>query len=199
MKELESCILTEPRKEQDKGTNSVVCGILQKYCFVFWTNSIFREYVQPTNQHTRDFMHAFASSSASLCLCVCVCVSVCVSVSVSVCVSVSVSVSVSVHPCRGGGSGTDNKFGLRVNPWTLIRVQHRQFSVWFNLNVMWAVERQSQRCFPGVAFLLRSSVQCYIMIISRGSGADIGLPLYPRPSILGGQNLRFTPVPVITD
>ncbi len=37
------------------------------------------------------------------------------------------------------------------------------------------------------------------LFISRGSLADIGLPLYPRPSVLGGQNLRFTPVPVITD
>ncbi len=37
------------------------------------------------------------------------------------------------------------------------------------------------------------------IIISRGSGADIGLPLYLHPSVLGGQNLRFTPVPVITD
>ncbi len=35
--------------------------------------------------------------------------------------------------------------------------------------------------------------------ISRVSGADIGLPLYLRPSVLGGQNLRFTPVPVIID
>ncbi len=35
--------------------------------------------------------------------------------------------------------------------------------------------------------------------ISRVSGADIGLPLYPRLSVLGRQNLRFTPVPVITD
>ncbi len=29
--------------------------------------------------------------------------------------------------------------------------------------------------------------------------SDIGLPLYLCPSVLGGQNLRFTPVPVITD
>ncbi len=39
----------------------------------------------------------------------------------------------------------------------------------------------------------------FMIFISRVSGADIGLPLYPHPSILGGQNLRFTPVPVITD
>ncbi len=37
------------------------------------------------------------------------------------------------------------------------------------------------------------------IIISRGSGADIGLPLYLCLSVLGGQNLCFTPVPVITD
>ncbi len=37
---------------------------------------------------------------------------------------------------------------------------------------------------------------CYLfwLIISR---ADIGLPVYPRPSVLGGKNISFTPVPVI--
>ncbi len=41
---------------------------------------------------------------------------------------------------------------------------------------------------------------CYISMVSLViSRADIGLPVYPRPSILGGKNISFTPVPVITD
>ena len=50
-----------------------------------------------------------------------------------------------------------------------------------------------------LTFLLQFEVSCCNLFISHGSGADIGLPLYPRPSVLGGQNLRFTPIPVITD
>ncbi len=77
----------------------------------------------------------------------------------------------------------------------LLQTWHWESSSWH-----WKISRQWVcLCETPTEGVYANRAHSSSIFISRGSGADIGLPLYPCPSILGGQNLHFTPVPVITD